>query len=161
MEGDAEYILLNGFFKHLVGEESYKKDITIISCGGKTFKRYLEIAILLNKKVAVITDNDHNYDINIEKSYADYQNDRIQVFADEDNSNHTFEVCLYNNNFEYIDAHIAKPQMSNGVLNYMLNNKAEAAFRLLCLLVEESQDYSINHFNIPEYIKAAIGWISE
>lgn len=161
VEGDAEYILLNEFFKYLVGEESYKKDITIISCGGKTFKRYLEIAILLNKKVAVITDNDHNYDINIEKSYADYQNDRIQVFADEDNSNHTFEVCLYNNNFEYIEAHIAKPQMSNGVLNYMLNNKAEAAFRLLCLLVEESQDYSINHFNIPEYIKAAIGWISE
>lgn len=62
VEGDAEYILLNEFYNYLIGDEPYNDDISIISCGGKTFKRYLKIAKLLNKKVVVITDNDHDYE---------------------------------------------------------------------------------------------------
>ena len=46
--------------------------------------------------------------------------------------------------------------MSNGMLNFMLNNKAEAALRLLEHM--EKIDYK-NDFLIPKYIQDAIEWI--
>lgn len=42
--------------------------------------------------------------------------------------------------------------MNQGVLQFMLNNKAEAAFRLL-------ENYP-SGFIIPEYIKEAIEWVN-
>ena len=48
--------------------------------------------------------------------------------------------------------------MKNGVLEYMLKNKAEAAFRLLEFM--KTPDYK-EEFVIPKYIKDAIEWISK
>ncbi|MED1065787.1 ATP-dependent nuclease [Bacillus paralicheniformis] len=159
VEGDAEYILLNEFYKYLKGKEPYDGGVAIISCGGRTFKRYLEIARVLGKKVAVITDNDHDYNKNITQNYANFISDYLRVFADKDNSKHTFEVCLYEYNKLFIDSYLANAQMTNGVKNYMLNNKAESAFRLLCLFNDENPEKNIDKFNIPSYIEEAIKWI--
>ncbi|MEC1718940.1 ATP-dependent nuclease [Schinkia azotoformans] len=161
VEGDAEYISLNEFYNYIKMTEPYNEDITIISCGGKTFKRYLEIARLLKKKVAVITDNDHDYKKNISENYVDFISDQVKIFADEDNSKHTFEVSLYEYNKSFIDTFLANANMNNGVQSYMLNNKAEAAFRLLCLFTNESPETNLSEFKIPSYIEEAIKWITE
>lgn len=160
VEGDAEYILLNEFYKYLKGKEPYNDDITIISCGGKTFKRYLEIAKILTKKVAVITDNDHNYKKNIIENYNEYLTDHLKIYADIDDLKHTFEVCIYEYNKSFIDAHLKNAYMTNGVQEYMLGNKAEAAFRLLCLFTDEKSETNIDRFIIPTYIEEAIKWIT-
>lgn len=160
VEGDAEYILLNEFYKYLIGNESYINDVTIVSCGGKTFKRYLEIARILGKKVAVITDNDYDYDKNITENYKDYVTDCISIFADTDISKHTFEVCLYKYNSNFIETYLANKYMTNGVQDYMLKNKAEAAFRLLCLFTEDNPETNLDKFNIPTYIEEAIKWLA-
>jgi predicted ATP-dependent endonuclease of OLD family len=160
VEGDAEYILLNEFYNYLTGDEPYNNNVSIISCGGKTFKRYLEIAKLLNKKVVVITDNDHDYENNITKTYSDFRSDNVEIFADKDNLNHTFEVSLYKYNGSFIDSYLANASMTNGVQSYMLNNKAESAFRLLCLFTDENPDTNLEKFKIPPYIEEAIQWIT-
>ncbi len=157
VEGDAEFILLDSFYKFKYGEELYDKNITLISCGGKTFKRYLEVALLLDKKVAVITDNDRNYAENITKNYSKYINEKIIVFAPTDNQQYTFEVVIYNNNEKLLEEKLYNPQMNLGLQSYMLKNKAEAAFRLLKILEASEQIYS--EFNIPEYISGAFEWI--
>lgn len=158
VEGDAEYIILEEFYKQISKIETYKNDIALISCGGKTFERYLQVAELLQKKVAVITDNDKDYALNIEGKYSTYEGDNIKVFADQNNENYTFEVCMYKSNEKFYEDNIKKPQMKNGVLSYMLDNKAEASFRLLNLT--KTTEYK-KDFKIPQYIKDAILWINK
>lgn len=50
--------------------------------------------------------------------------------------------------------------MTNGVQNFMLANKAESAFRLLCLFSDKNPNTSIEKFQIPPYIKESIKWIT-
>lgn len=157
VEGDAEYILLDAIYKKQNSNEMYDDNITLISCNGLTFKRYLEIAQLLSKKVAVITDNDKDYKKNIEENYSGFVSDRIEVFAPKDNEASTFEIALHKDNEEFLNKYLHKPQMINGVLAYMLNNKAEAAFRVLQQL--ESNDEIYEEFIIPTYINEAFEWI--
>ena len=47
------------------------------------------------------------------------------------------------------------PQMTNGIDNFMLNNKTEFALRLL----NELESNSDILFEIPEYILEAFRWI--
>lgn len=156
VEGDAEYILLNDFYTALYSNDMYLNNTAMISCGGKTFKRYIELAQILNKKIAIITDNDKNYEKNITNNYRDVLSENIKVFSDDDIDKYTFEVSLYKNNCDFFEERMSKTSMSNGVLSYMLNNKAEAAFRLLNILNDE-QLY--DKFVIPQYIRDAFEWI--
>lgn len=160
VEGDAEYILMNKFYKVVNGNENVKDSTAIISCGGKTFKRYLDIAKILEKKVAVVTDNDGDYQVNITDNYSEYIGNNIKIFSDDDDENYTFEVCIYNNNTEILDDKMLTQHMSNGLQQYMLKNKTESAFRLLELLEgEDGSEILQDNFVIPKYIEKAILWI--
>ncbi|MEK5099079.1 ATP-dependent nuclease [Bacillus sp. FSL W8-0848] len=156
VEGNTEYILLDSFYKKYIGKEMYEDGIAMISVGGLSFKRYLKIAQKINKKVAVITDNDRDYRKNIEESYREYVSDNIKVFANKESQEYTLEVSIYKHNEAFLDKHLKNDQMRNGVLSYMLSNKAEAAFRILRLLEKCELD---KEFEIPSHIKEAYKWI--
>ena len=118
----------------------------------------MQVADILNKKVAVLTDNDKDYKTHITNKYSEYESkENIEIYSEKDSNNYTFEVCLYNNNVTIYEENIKTTHMTNGVLDYMLNNKAEVAFRLLEFM--RTPDYK-NDFVIPEYIKGAIEWIN-
>lgn len=157
VEGNAEYILLDALYKSSIGKELYNNEIAMISANGLSFKRYLEIALQLDKKVAIITDNDKNYNKNIVNKYRDYTTDNIKIFAPTDDEIHTFEIAVFKDNEEFIKEHLETPNMNNGVLSYMLANKATASFKLLNEL--ESLD-NYEQFTIPKYIEEAFQWIS-
>lgn len=152
VEGDAEFILMEKFYKTVTSDELAKSGVGIIAVDGKCFKRYLEIAKLLNNKVAVITDNDGNFEANITSSYANFCNDKIKVFSDTDNARFTFEVCVYKDNQTLCDTMFSANRRTLSVQDYMLSNKAEAAFLLLD---------STNDVTVPEYIQNAIKWIKD
>ena len=125
----------------------------LISVNGLSFERYLEIAQSLKIKVAVITDNDKDYENKIVNKYSKYDSDdNINVFSDTDNSRYTFEVCLFNDNQAYINNN--NITQATDKLNYMLNNKSESAYRLL-----EALEKDTNNFKIPKYIEDAFKWI--
>ena len=156
VEGDAEYILMEALYKRVTGNEIADSGISVIAVDGKCFKRYLEIAKVIHVKVAVITDNDGNYQDNIEDNYADYMNRQfpnIQVFADSDNNRYTFEVCMYKENTQTCNDVFSFPRRKLSIQDYMLSNKAEAAFKLL----SDKADV----LTVPEYIKNAIEWIDD
>lgn len=158
VEGSAEYLLLHYLYTNEHGDEPYKNNISIVECGGLAFKHYLEIAKLFsNKKVAVIRDNDKDYSTNVAQFNNDYQSDNIEVFSDEDNSRHTFEICLYKDNKEFYDKNIRNSSMTNGVLDFMLKNKVEAAFRT----VQELEKDNKLSFVTPSYIVKSFEWIRE
>lgn len=152
VEGDAEFILMESFFKNMTGGEPHQMNVHIISVGGKTFKRYLDLAKNLDIKIVVITDNDGSYDKNIDHNYCEYISENWHIAADKNDDRYTFEVCLYEDNKDICDELFGPSRTKLTVLEFMLQNKAECAFRLL----EEKAD----ELTIPNYIQKAIAWIS-
>ncbi len=151
VEGDAEYILLEAFFMQVTGSLPEEYDTHIIAIGGTSFKRYLELAKLLNIRTAVIRDNDKDYSVNCVERYAEYVGDNIKVFSDTNNARSTFEICLYSDNPEVCDAAFKGGRKTLSVQEYMLKNKAESAFQLLKMKCSE--------LTPSKYILDAIQWI--
>jgi putative ATP-dependent endonuclease of OLD family len=153
VEGDAEYMLIDALYKRTTGKTLEEDEVHIISVGGTSFKRYMELAKVLNIRAAIIRDNDNDYQRNCIDNYVDYTADNIQVFSETNNNNYTFEVCLYHKNKAVCDNLFSGGNIQKNPLDYMLNNKAESSLRLV---EKHSED-----LDSPEYIQKAIQWINE
>lgn len=154
VEGDAEFILLEEpYSTHSGGSTLADDGVHVISVGGTSFKRYLKLAKLLGVRVAVLRDNDKHWQKNCVDNYADFRMDNAQVFADKDDKQSTFEICLYEDNMALCDRLFGASRKSLSVLDYMLSNKADAAFELL--------DKGAAELRAPQYIQDAIAWIRQ
>ncbi len=154
VEGDAEFILLDALYKMQPGTSTLERDgVHVISVDGTSFKRYLDLAKLLGIKTAVVRDNDGDYQKYCVKRYAAYSNDCMRVFSDADPARSTFEVCFYQDNKVVCDAIFQPDRVTLSVQDYMLDNKADAAFELL--------DKKEAALVAPTYIQEAIAWIKE
>lgn len=153
VEGDAEYILIDAFYRNRVGSNLESSDIHVISVGGTSFKRFLDLAALLNIKTAVIRDNDGDVQQNCVDNYQDYVSDNIKIFYEKDSKKRTFEFCLYAENKGICDGLFRKGRRTLSVIEYVLQNKADVAFQLLN---NESQNLAA-----PGYIDDAIVWIKQ
>lgn len=152
VEGDAEFMLIGAFFKKVMGVTSEECGVHIISVGGTSFKRYLELAKLLNIRTAVIRDNDKNHQANCIENYSDYDSDDyLSIFSDTDNDRYTFEVSIYQDNVAICDE-VFNPNTLT-VQEFMLANKSRTAYDLL--------DQKEEELVTPEYINQAITWINE
>jgi putative ATP-dependent endonuclease of OLD family len=152
VEGDAEFILMDVLYKNAAPGFSTDADgVHVISVDGTSFKRYLELAALLGIRVAAIRDNDHDYQANCVDNYKGHASKSIQIFADEDNSRHTFEVCMYQDNKKICDNEFLAGRIKLTVEEFMLKNKTDAAFKLL-------EKYGAELVP-PAYIKKAVAWI--
>lgn len=154
VEGDAEYILIEAMYENLFNEKLEDSEVHVISVGGTSFKRYMDLARLLNIKTAVIRDNDGDYQRKCVENYEDYVTDFIKVFYDEDdNTRSTLELCVFQDNEELCNQLFSEGRKTLSVLEYMLANKADAALKLL----EEGND----NIKAPNYIVQALTWIKE
>ncbi|WP_419536550.1 ATP-dependent nuclease [Endozoicomonas sp.] len=153
VEGDAEYILMGALYESVTSRNLEEDDIHIISVGGTSFKRYLDLAKLLNIRVAVVRDNDGDYESNCSQNYNDYLSDNISIFYEEDNNKSTFEICFYDQNQVICDELFLPGRRKLTALEYMLKNKADCAFELL--------DKKADKLNSPNYLSRAIEWINE
>ncbi|MDA0424627.1 AAA family ATPase [Stutzerimonas frequens] len=151
VEGDAEFILMEHFYKQQAGNPPQTDDVHIISIGGTSFKRYLELGKLLNIRIAAIRDNDGDYQQNCVTNYEGYLYESAKIFADPDPDRSTFEIGLYNDNQKTCDDLFAAGRKKLTVQEYMLKNKADAAFELLTKKSDE--------LIAPKYIQEAIEWI--
>lgn len=152
VEGDAEFILMDSFFFKITGRTLDDLDVHVISVGGTSFKRFLDIARLLDIRTAVIRDNDKNYETYCVNDYLEYStNPHSKIFFDADNTRSTFEIALYQDNTGICDELFASGRRTLSVQEYMLQNKADVAFELL--------DKKADDVVPPPYVKAAIEWV--
>jgi putative ATP-dependent endonuclease of OLD family len=151
VEGDAEFILIEAMYERVSNEKLEDSGVNIISVGGTSFKRYLDIAILLNIKTAVVRDNDGDYQTNCIDRYVDYDVANIEIFSVEDNTISTFEISIYNSNKNICDELFLEGRRTLTVQQFMLDNKADCAFELL--------DKKADSITTPSYMKKAIEWI--
>lgn len=153
VEGDAEYILIEGMYSKTYNEKLESSNIHVISIGGTSFKRYLELARLLGIKVAVIRDNDQDFQSNCIDNYVGYVDQNIQIFYDPNNNNSTFEICVFENNNELCGELFAGGRRTLSVQDYMIKNKTDSALHLLT--------NGMQRLVVPEYIIRAMAWIRE
>lgn len=148
VEGPSEYLLFEKFYEELAGIKPEFDDVHIMDVRGLSFKRYLEIADLLGSKVAVVTDNDGDYQLNCIEKYKEYAcKENIKLFFEKNGEWNTFEKIIFELNQE-----LCLKVFGLKADEYMLNNKTESAFKLL--------NYG-QFIIIPDYIRGAIKWIRE
>lgn len=150
VEGDAEHILMEKLFETVTGQKPAERHVHIQAAGGLTFKRYMEVARLLGKKVAVVRDNDGDYQGNCVDLYTDYVDARIRVFGDTDLAVSTFEIAIYRDNAAICDLVFTTARRTLTAQQYMLKNKTEAAYALI------SDGRALV---VPTYIREAIEWL--
>lgn len=152
VEGDAEYILIDAFFEKTHGLKISDSGVHIISVGGTSFKRYLDIARLLSIKTAVVRDNDGKAQENCIDAYLDYGIPNAKIFFETNNTLKTFEISIFESNRAICNELFAEGRRTLTVQEYMLNNKTEAAFQLL--------NQKASELTVPTYIQEALVWIN-
>ena len=161
VEGVTEFLLLPMFYEQITGRAIEKDSVSIISCNGISYKRYLEIAKATDKRIAVITDNDEE-PFRIEEANAFNRSNNLQhIFMGATTDEWTWEACIYKVNKDALDEMITVQAGAEykfhgkdygAVLGKMLNHKVDVAYQMLT---------SNTTFVVPQYIKDAIGWLSE
>lgn len=161
VEGATEFLLLPHFYKQLTNHTIEEDCISVISCNGISYKKYLAIAENVNKRIAVITDNDGKQSRINESETFNQKHNMQQIFMGLTTDDWTWEVCVYNINKKILDGMINVQRGSKylfhdkdygAVLGKMLNNKVDTAYQMLT---------SGNVFEVPQYIKDAIAWINK
>lgn len=168
VEGATEYMVIQKAFKDLnINNSLEKSKIDIISCDGIGYKNYITIAKTMDKKVAIITDNDYITNQNKIKEIEEInsemssENKNIKIFTDNNTDNWTWEVSIYNLNKELFDTKIKVQKGSDYLVNgedfgkqlgKMLNNKTDIAYMIT------KDNLTLQY---PEYIKDCLKWINE
>lgn len=161
VEGPTDEMIVQ-YHLSKMGKSVFQEGVELLAVGGVRFKNFISLARALNKKVAIITDNDGKTQDEVTKLYlpedTDSSHSLIQVFTCTDIANSTLEIAFINKNEEkFTDlAKIIRKKRETGdsvekLQEFMLNNKTTWAYRHL-----ESKDHS---FAIPDYIVDALNWI--
>lgn len=162
VEGDSdELIFQKAYMKEYEGRLPIEDGIDVISVK-LTFKRFLEIAKKIDQRVAVVTDNDHDFDNQITKKYQDYRDVAgIRIFADSRNELNTLEPQFVDANksdlkklcgvieHPYTDEN---PPIVEDIEKYMIGRKTTWALKVF----ESKQD-----IDYPKYILDAVRWCDE
>lgn len=157
VEGPSDELVFQKLYMHENGGNLPIEDgIDVISVQSLAFKRFLDIANLLEKEVAVITDNDGDFTKNITNKYSDYLRlKHIFISADTRKELKTLEPQFFDANkhdlpklrrvIGYPSTYVEDQQ----IIDYMINQKTDWALKLF-----ESDEI----LEYPTYIKAVVDW---
>lgn len=158
VEGPSDELIVQRAYFDKYNKLPIQDGIDVISVRGLSFKRFLEIAKRIHKRVAVVTDNDGDYQQKIEEKYKGYDDiEWIKICADTREHLKTLEpqfVDSNKDNLEELRKAIgikadAYPD-EKAVSDYMEKNKSDWALKIFD---------SENTFNYPDYIKSAVDWM--
>jgi len=158
VEGDSdELIVQKAYMSQNGGKIPIEDEIDVISVRSLAFKRFLDIAKEISQPVAVVTDNDGDYDNKIKKKYEKYQNiETIEICADSNEGLPTLEPQIVEANGnqlnvlrEVLNISDKKYPDKDSIISYMKGNKTECALKIF------DTDKELNY---PNYILDAIRW---
>ncbi len=149
VEGPSDELIVQKAYYLAKNKLPIDDGIDTISVKGLSFKRFLEIAKLLEKDVAVVTDNDGNYKQKIEAKYSDYFNcPNIKICFDKDDSLTTLEpqIMKCNQLADLNKIFETEIQDNQKMIEYMRSNKTECALAIF---------NTTENFVAPEYVKSS------
>lgn len=152
VEGPSdELIVQKAYMKKHEGTLPIQDNIDVISVKGIQAKRFLNLAGNLPIRIAVVTDNDEDYENNITVRYKDFENKtNIRIFSNENNTQDTLEPSFVACNDEQKIKDFLGYNGEKPISKYMETCKSEWAYKVF------SED---NDFVFPKYINDCIDWI--
>lgn len=165
VEGPSDELIVQKAFQYKKNNKLPIEDgIDVISVRGLSFKRFLRIAAIIKKKVAVVTDNDDDYDANIKEKYKEFDGcENILVAASTsirgEGQRHLntlepqfMEVNDLDKCLKLFNLKKSNYKDKDALIKYMEGNKTEWALKIFV---------SSEQFIVPKYIDEAIDWILE
>ena len=166
VEGPTDDLIIQRAYFDKNGKLPSEDGIDIIAVDSLAFKRYLDIAVLMEKPVVIVTDNDKNIEKNIKEKYRNYQHPFFRFYYEQDESLNTIEPSVLAANLDeagqpteiFKKAISSSDSMMNrewqGVLDFMSApaNKSEWAYRVF-----EAEE----KINYPEYITNVIKYFEQ
>lgn len=151
VEGPSDDLVLQRFFRDQFGELPLRMGYDVIECRGLAFRRILDIAAPVERRVAVVTDNDGVPERKRE-AYSELEGAYARVFLDGDASLRTLEPQIVAaNSLETINAALRRDfEKKDQAIDWMLANKTEAAVRIFDAEVA---------LNPPTYMREALTWL--
>ena len=165
-EGDSDELVIQKAYMQLNdGHLPIEDGIEVISVG-VSFLRFLEIADCIQKKIAVVTDNDGDMDA-INKKYENYlgvnQKDYIKICVDDVVDTGTLKIGRSAYNYNTLEPKLLKVNGldklnrifgtnymdEDDLRKYMKHNKTECGLKIF--------EYP-EQVEIPEYILEAVRW---
>lgn len=152
VEGPSDELIVQKAFVQKHGKMPLEAGVDVITVNSLAFKRFLEIAAMLNTDVDVVTDNDRNVDA-LKDKYADYlgaaAKGNIHIQFDDDVAYPTLEPQLLKaNGLKVMNEVLGKTYgTEDELLKFMESNKTECALRFF----ETSTPWTA-----PAYIDRAI-----
>lgn len=131
VEGPSDELIVLRAYRNKHGKSPLEDGVDVISVNSLAFKRFLEIAVELQKPVDVITDNDGNVSALLSK-YADYLDlPLVRIQFDRDESAKTLEPqLLQENGLSTVNQILGRDfEDDASALAYMASNKADTALR--------------------------------
>ena len=143
VEGPTDDLIIQRAYKDKKGCLPSENGIDIIAIDSLAFKRYCDIAVILKKKIAVVTDNDGNIAANIDEKYREYKDSPyVRIFYEKNENLNTIEPSVLATNCDVDGVPTAnfKAVIScgtslikrdrNGILGFMTKNKTKWAERV-------------------------------
>ncbi|MFZ1080642.1 MAG: AAA family ATPase [Candidatus Kryptoniota bacterium] len=146
VEGPSDELVVQRAYIQMKEKHPIEDGFDVIAVGSLAFKRFLEIAVLLDKKVAIVTDNDRDYKNNIELKYAEYlKNPSIRICCDKHDNCWTLEAEIAKaNDLATMNTIFSRNEVTmESLIQYMINNKTDCALKLF--------NYG-DKIKIPQYI---------
>lgn len=155
VEGPTDKLLIEKCYLSKKGKLPIQNCIDIIVLNNLSFKRYCELAKCIGKRIAIVTDNDGDIEINIKEKYKDYIGDTdFSFFYESDPNLRTIEPSVLEVNtktdedfkvFKEVispSGHLASSTKKE-ILAFMTANKTEWGLRVF------ESDKEIKY---PEYV---------
>ena len=149
VEGPSDELIVQKAFYEQHGAMPLDRGVDVIAVQSLAFKRFLEIALLLELEVRVVTDNDGDV-AKLRKKYKQYDGlPNISICYDEDEDYRTLEPQLLKvNSLATLNQALGKDYGDeSALLSYMESNKTDYALKLFS---------ATRKINFPAYIQNAI-----
>ena len=150
VEGPSDELVVQKAYLTKHGKLPIEHGIDVINVRGLSFPRFLDIAKELQKTVAVVTDNDGDYENKVDKKYEAYKTyPSIKIHRSDNNAAASLEPQLVEcNNLETLNKIFNKACKNKEELNdYMKANKTECALKIF----ETTQQ-----IKFPQYVENAV-----
>lgn len=132
VEGPSDELLIQHAYLAIHGKLPIERGVEVISVAGLSFKRFLDIAKPLGKKVAVITDLDKRTPDQIAQAFEDYADENITVHTGAAADGRTLEPQMISSNtLETLNAAFGTTHADAAALeDWMSNNKTTWALKI-------------------------------
>lgn len=129
VEGPSDELIVQRAYEKKHGKMPLEDGVDVIAVNALAFKRFLQIAVVLEKTTDVVTDNDGSVE-NVKSRYTDYLKSKfVSIQYDDDESAKTLEPqLLKKNGLSVINSVLGKSFSDNAAaLAYMEKHKADTA----------------------------------